>query len=139
MNISLANLNKEQIKSNIELQQLLDKIKPLSFYLYGSFAKNKQNCNSDIDFMIILKNNFQKFNNIKNIDKIFICIKNNLLNIFKRNIDLVVMIHKNKLQYYENDFDPNTNFIYNVYNEGINIYGKNDNDLIIESIKYGKY
>ena len=136
MNISLSNLNKEQIKNNIDLQQLLDKIKPLSFYLYGSFAKNKQNCNSDIDFMIIFKNNLQKF---KNIDKIFSNIKKYILNIFKRNIDLVVMVHKKKLQYFENDLDPNTNFIYNVYNEGINIYGKNDNDLIIESIKYGKY
>ena len=49
------------------------------------------------------------------------------------------MIHVHFLQYNENNYDIDTNFIYNVYNEAINIYGKNDKDLIIESIKFGKF
>jgi predicted nucleotidyltransferase len=128
--------NKEFIKSNEQLIKILDIIKPLSFILYGSFAKNKQNLNSDIDFLIIFKKNI--FNNI-NFNKIIYNLKKNISQIFNRNIDLVVMIHHNKLQYHESNYDPDTNFIYNIYHEGYYIYGKNEKDLIIESVKYAKF
>ena len=127
--------NKNLIKNNIDLINLLKNIKPLSFILYGSYAKNKQNINSDIDLMIV----FKKKDICDNFNQLIITFKNNIHKIFKKKIDLVVMIYQKKLQYFEFNFDHDTNFIYNVFEDGYVLYGNNDKDLILESIKYGKF
>ena len=129
-------LNQDLIKNNSSLIKLLKIINPIAFFLFGSFAKNQYHKDSDIDFLIIFKKNI--YNN-KNFSELIINLKKNISKIFNKKIDIVVMIHVHFLQYNENNYDIDTNFIYNVYNEAINIYGKNDKDLIIESIKFGKF
>lgn len=129
-------LNKNLIINNLSLLNILKNLKPLSFILYGSYSKNTQNKNSDIDLMIIFKKNI--FSN-KNFNNLMINLKKNISKIFNKNIDLIVMIYQNKLQYFENNYDNDTNFIYNVYNDAQIIYGKSDKDIILESYKYSKF
>lgn len=129
-------LSKELIKKNKNLLNLMNKLNPVSLILYGSYSYNKQTVNSDIDLMIILKKNI--FSN-KEIDDYFIDLKKQISKIFNKSVDIVIMIKTNKIQYYEEFSDPDTNFILNVYNDAYYLYGINNKDNILESIKYKKF
>ena len=71
----------------------------------------------------------------------------NLLKLFNKNLDIVVMIKTNKIQYkiydyeynYNYDIDYNNNFISNIYGDLYIIYGDTNKDIILESIKYKKF
>jgi len=136
INIDKELLSKELIKENKNLLNLMNKLNPVSLILYGSYSYNKQTVNSDIDLMIILKKNI--FSN-NEIDDYFIDLKKQISKIFNKPVDIVVMIKTNKIQYCEEFSDPDTNFILNVYNDAYYLYGINDKDNILESIKYKKF
>ena len=128
----------DDIKLNKKLIGLLEKIKPVSFIIFGSYANNKATKSSDIDFMIFFKKNQIYKNNFKKMIENF---KIQLINIFQKNIDLIVMEITNKLKYDEHDDNYNNctnNFISNIIIEGINIYGNNFLNIIKESIIYLK-
>ena len=139
-------LNREIIKNNDKFIELIKSLDPISVILYGSYSINKQTNNSDIDLLIIFNKNI--LNKYSDIDNKIINLKKEIINIFNKKVDIVLMINKNKIQYnfideyyinYYKYIDNDSIFIYNIYTDAYIIYGKKNKDIIIESIKYKKY
>ena len=139
-------LNREIIKNNDKFIGLIKSLDPISVILYGSYSINKQTNNSDIDLLIIFNKNI--LNKYSDIDNKIINLKKEIINIFNKKVDIVLMINKNKIQYnfideyyinYYKYIDNDSIFIYNIYTDAYIIYGKKNKDIIIESIKYKKY
>lgn len=96
-------------------------------FLYGSTSRNTHTKTSDIDILII----WNKFVSI-NIATQF---KNELEKTFLKNIDLVCMIHRNKIIYNFNDISTqNEVFIENVYRDAIPIFGNKRDILFSENV-----
>jgi hypothetical protein len=56
-----------------------------------------------------------------------------------KKVDIISMIYTpQRYHYFENDDDWDSIFVNNVYNDGIIIYGDNDKEKILKSIKYDK-
>jgi predicted nucleotidyltransferase len=141
----ITKLNKEIIKNNDKLIELIKSLDPISVILYGSYSRNKQTINSDIDLLIIFKKKI--LNKYLDIDNKIINLKKEIIKLFNKNLDIVVMIKTNKIQYkiydyeynYNYDIDYNNNFISNIYSDLYIIYGNTNKDIILESIKYKKF
>lgn len=82
--------NKEQIANKFQIKHL---------YMFGSFAKNKQRIDSDIDLLVVFKNNMTYEEKIINVQK----FKDYILETFKRYGDLMEFNNSsiNKEQYYQ--------------------------------------
>jgi predicted nucleotidyltransferase len=138
-------LNREIIKNNVKFIELINLLNPISVILYGSYSVNKQTDNSDIDLLIIFNKNI--LNKYINIDNFIIKFKKEIIRLFNKKVDIVVMIKINKINYIIDDIYVNndtyinndTNFIYNVYADSYIIYGNKNKDIILESIKYKKF
>jgi len=128
----ILKLNKELIKNNIDFIKELILLNPLLVILYGSYSLNKQNDNSDIDLLLIYKNNILN----KNYN-----LNEKIIKIFNKKVDIVIMIKTNKNQYnIENNYiDNNINFVLNIYSDGYTIYGNINKDIILDSIIYKKF
>ena len=138
-------LNREIIKNNVKFIELISLLNPISVILYGSYSINKQTDNSDIDLLIIF--NKGVLNRYTDIDNFIINFKKEIIKLFNKKVDIVVMIKINKINYIIDDVYVNndtyinndTNFIYNIYMDAYVIYGNNNKDIILESIKYKKF
>ena len=137
----IENLNKEIIKNNDKFIELIKSVDPISVILYGSYSTNKQTINSDIDLLIVFKQKI--LNKYLDIDNKIINLKKEIIKLFNKKLDIVVMIKTNKIQYniydYNYDIDYNNNFISNIYGDLYIIYGDTNKDIILESIKYKKF
>ena len=137
----IKNLNKEFIKNNDKFIELIKSVDPISVILYGSYSTNKQTINSDIDLLIVFKQKI--LNKYLDIDNKIINLKKEIIKLFNKNLDIVVMIKTNKLQYniydYNYDIDYNNNFISNIYSDLYILYGNKHTDIILESFKYKKF
>jgi predicted nucleotidyltransferase len=137
----IENLNKEIIKNNDKFIELIKSVDPISVILYGSYSTNKQTINSDIDLLIIFKQKI--LNKYLDIDNKIINLKEEIIKLFNKNLDIVVMIKTNKIQYniyeYNYDIDYNNNFISNIYSDLYILYGDKHKDIILESFKYKKF
>lgn len=82
--------NKEQIANKFQIKHL---------YMFGSFDKNKQRIDSDIDLLVVFKNNMTYEEKIINVQK----FKDYILETFKRYGDLMEFNNSsiNKEQYYQ--------------------------------------
>ena len=126
-------LTAEDIKNNIKLNNLLNEYSPLSVILYGSLAIGKNRTTSDIDLMIV----WQK----KSIPSLEVLenIKKSIEEIFITTVDLVNMVYMNKHKTFIDDIEQylnkDYNYIINVFNEGIIIYGNEDKNIILFSEK----
>jgi len=125
------------IKFNENLINIIKKINPVSFIIFGSYARNCQNISSDIDFMIFFTRSYTLK---KNFNENIIYLKKKLQELFKKKIDLIIMEITNKIKNYDefNIYHTSNNFIYNVLNEGVNIFGIEYKNIILESIIYKK-
>jgi predicted nucleotidyltransferase len=134
-------LSREDIKNNNKFIELIKLINPVSVILYGSYSINKQTNNSDIDLLFIFNKNI--INKYYDIDYNIINLKKEIIKLFNKKVDIVLMINLNKIQYnfnYNNYYiDNDTDFIFNIYEDAYIIYGNKDKDIILESIKYKKY
>lgn len=108
----------EDIKVELEKIQeiLIKKFKPLAIILFGSYARNTQNKESDIDIAVIAKNTDKK--------AIFF-EKQNLENLTMKDIDLVNLESK----------DISEGFKYEVLMNGIVLYCSNDYELDLYKLK----
>jgi predicted nucleotidyltransferase len=138
--MNLNKLCRENIKNNNKFIELIKLINPVSVILYGSYSINKQNNNSDIDLLIIFNKSI--INKYYDIDSKIINLKKEIIKLFNKKLDIVVMINLNKIQYNINCnyyIDNDTDFIFNIHETAYIIYGNKDKDIILESIKYKKY
>jgi predicted nucleotidyltransferase len=127
----------EDIRSNNKLNNLLNEFRPLSVVLYGSLAIGKNRTTSDIDLMFI----WQK----KSIPSLEVLqnIKKSIEEIFNTTVDLVNMVYVNKQITFIDDMEQehlftDYNYIINVFNEGVIIYGNEDKNVILFSEKFVK-
>lgn len=113
----------DDIKNNTLFTELLKKYNPYMVLLYGSTARKQNKEHSDIDLMFIWKNNQIKYN--------FEDIKNQIKNIFSKNVDMINLIYiSNKYKKYINHNDSFDCFLNNIYIDAISIYGIIDKDII---------
>jgi hypothetical protein len=134
-NIILQKLTTKIIIECQELKLFLEEYNPISVILFGSYSRGNYTINSDIDLMFIWKSN--TFNKIEkpNLEN----IKKKIQEIFMKKVDIISMIYTpQRYHYFENDDDWDSIFVNNVYNDGIIIYGDNDKEKILKSIKYDK-
>jgi len=134
-NIILQKLTTKIIIECQELKLFLEEYNPISVILFGSYSRGNYTINSDIDLMFIWKSN--TFNKIEkpNLEN----IKKKIQEIFMKKVDIISMIYTpQRYHYFENDDDWDSIFVNNVYNDGIVIYGDNDKEKILKSIKYDK-
>lgn len=108
----------DEIKEELrKIQEMLIKeFKPLAIILFGSYSRNTQNKDSDIDIAIIAKN----------VDKKAIFFeKQNLENLTMKDIDLVNLDNK----------DISDGFKYEVLMNGIVLYCSNDYEFELYKLK----
>ncbi|MCJ8342740.1 MAG: nucleotidyltransferase domain-containing protein [Cetobacterium sp.] len=83
-------LNKNEILKKLKNNKKeIEKYGVLKIGLFGSFAKNQENRNSDIDIIVELKNDDSIYTNYCNIKYL-------LEDLFDRNIDLITTSHLKK-------------------------------------------
>ena len=108
----------DEIKVELgKIQEILIKdFKPLAIILFGSYSRNTQNKDSDIDIAIIAKN----------VDKKAIFFeKQNLENLTMKDIDLVNLDNK----------DISDGFKYEILMNGIVLYCSNDYEFELYKLK----
>jgi predicted nucleotidyltransferase len=84
--------------------------------LYGSFARNEQSTESDIDFMVLVEDTEKNLRNFKY--KIA-----EIMSELSLNYDILVSITEETYDRFE-DYSDIIPFYNNIKNEGIHIYGK---------------
>lgn len=130
MNDWIEVINKPKIKTQtkrellsksfiIEKLKLLEKYNPKLVVLYGSYARNEQKESSDIDVLVV-------WNKLPDTQE----IKQELVKLFNRKVDLVSMLYKNKSV----DFEYDKDFIDNIIVDGIIITGNNKYDILMSNI-----
>ena len=117
-------LKQSSIIENSEAKEIFEKYNPLSVILYGSYAKNNFNSNSDINIVILWNSKQKNIINSSTID-----IKQKLEKIFNKKIEILPMLIKKN--YYNDNY-----FITSIYSDAIVIYGNNAIDNIFNSEIY---
>ena len=117
---------------------------PLQILLFGSYGRNEQRYDSDIDFIIILKNNnkiypFTKLYNKSDFDNDMNILAKNIHLKLNKKIDMVIMIYNNNYNKI-NDF-CDIIFYENIMSDLIPLLNHKTHfkDLINLSIKIGLY
>lgn len=110
-------INKNDLVNSMQLKQIFCKYKNLKgVVLYGSVATGKNKATSDIDIMLV-------WNKYNDIFKDMIDIEIQIKKIYNKEIELVSIRYNEK--YNINDTHNNSiDYINNVCNEGIVLYGR---------------
>lgn len=119
-------LNVDDIKKGL---MMLQKYSPKCVFLYGSTARGTNKLNSDIDILIIWKNRVPH-----NISE----IKDEIRSYFHKSVDMVSLIYRGKIMFYDDDQGRTESFLNNIITECILVLGNGDKTDIKLSEYIGK-